>query len=124
MVVLSEAVGMVGFLLVREDDFRIEPDAAAVLVSPGALPALVAAIDALEATTAWTHAAIESALRESLVVEMGLKPKQAFGPVRAAVTGRRVSPPLFESMELLGRDRSLARLRAAHALAAGTPVVS
>ena len=48
---------------------------------------------------------------------MGLKPKLAFGPVRVAVTGRRVSPPLFESLELLGRDRTLNRLRAGLALA-------
>jgi glutamyl-tRNA synthetase len=44
---------------------------------------------------------------------MGLKPRNAFGPVRVAVTGARVSPPLFESMELLGRECSLRRLRAA-----------
>jgi glutamyl-tRNA synthetase len=49
-------------------------------------------------------------LRHSLVEELGLKPRLAFGPVRIAVSGRKVSPPLFESMELLGRDRSLARL--------------
>ena len=57
--------------------------------------------------------AIEAALRAALVDGLGLKPKLAFGPVRVAVTGRRVSPPLFESLELLGRERSLARLRAA-----------
>ena len=50
---------------------------------------------------------------EALVDEMGLKPRNAFGPVRVAVTGRRVSPPLFESLELLGRERSLARLPSA-----------
>jgi glutamyl-tRNA synthetase len=44
---------------------------------------------------------------------MGLKPRHAFGPVRVAVTGRRISPPLFESMELLGRERSLGRLQRA-----------
>ena len=43
---------------------------------------------------------------------MGVKPRLAFGPLRVAVTGRQVSPPLFESMEILGRDSSLARLRA------------
>ncbi len=41
---------------------------------------------------------------------MQLKPRHAFGPVRVAVTGRRISPPLFESLELLGRERSLSRL--------------
>ena len=56
---------------------------------------------------------IEKALREALVEELGLKPRLAFGPVRVAVTGSRVSPPLFESLELLGRERSLARLEAA-----------
>ena len=124
MVVLSEAVGLVGFLLVPDDEFAVEPETAAALLGPGADPVLVAAIAALAAITDWTHDAIEAALREALVVELGRGPKQAFGPVRAAVTGRRVSPPLFESMELLGRDRSLARLRMAHALAAGTPTVS
>ncbi len=44
---------------------------------------------------------------------LGLKPKLAFGPVRVAVTGRRISPPLFESMELLGRDRAMTRIDAA-----------
>jgi glutamyl-tRNA synthetase len=47
------------------------------------------------------------------VDELGLKPRHAFGPVRVAITGRRISPPLFESLELLGRDRSLARLASA-----------
>ena len=54
---------------------------------------------------------IEERLRAALIDGLGLKPRVAFGPVRIAVTGSRVSPPLFESMELLGRDRSLARLR-------------
>ena len=60
----------------------------------------------------WDHAAIEESLRHALVDGLGLKPKTAFGPVRVAVTGRRVSPPLFESLELLGRDLSLARVAA------------
>jgi glutamyl-tRNA synthetase len=57
--------------------------------------------------------AIDEALRRALVEGLGLKPRNAFGPVRVAVTGRRVSPPLFESLELLGRGRSLARLQSA-----------
>jgi 2-isopropylmalate synthase len=59
------------------------------------------------------QADIEAALRSALVDGLGLKPKVAFGPVRVAVSGRRISPPLFESIELLGRDRTLARLAAA-----------
>ena len=68
---------------------------------------LEAALDALEALgeADWATAAIEAALRRALVDELGIKPKHAFGPVRAAITGRRISPPLFESTELLGRDR-------------------
>ena len=60
-----------------------------------------------------TAASIEAALRSALIEGLGLKPKLAFGPVRVAVTGRRVSPPLFESIELLGRERTLARVDAA-----------
>jgi glutamyl-tRNA synthetase len=67
----------------------------------------------LAALAEWDTAAIEAALRERLVDGMGLKPRNAFGPVRVAVTGSRISPPLFESLELLGRERSLARLEAA-----------
>ncbi|WP_063628094.1 glutamate--tRNA ligase [Actinospica robiniae] len=65
----------------------------------------------------WTTQAIDDALRAALIEGLGLKPKNAFTPIRVAITGRRVSPPLFESIELLGRDRALARLRAATARA-------
>ena len=73
--------------------------------------------EALGALADWTTEAIDEALRAKLVDELGLKPRNAFGPVRVAVTGRRVSPPLFESLELLGREESLARLDAAPAAA-------
>ena len=52
-------------------------------------------------------------IAQVLVEDLGLKPRHAFGPVRVAVTGRKVSPPLFESLELLGRERSLGRLSSA-----------
>ena len=61
----------------------------------------------------FTTANIEAALQRALIEELELKPRKAFGPVRVAITGAQVSPPLFESMELLGRERSLARLRRA-----------
>ena len=63
-----------------------------------------------ETTVVMDHEAIEAALRAKLVDELGVKPKFAFGPARVAVTGSRVSPPLFESMEVLGRESTLARL--------------
>jgi glutamyl-tRNA synthetase len=111
MNVLREAGEMLGFLLV--DDVAIEPEAAAKLLGPDQLPVVAAAHDALAGLAEWTTAAIEAALRAALVEGMGLKPKHAFGPVRVAVTGRTVSPPLFESLELLGRSRTLARLAVA-----------
>jgi glutamyl-tRNA synthetase len=113
MTVLSEAVGMVGFLLVDGDGFTVDEADAAKVLTAEARPALEAAAAALAALPQWTAAAIDEALRLALVEGLGLKPKNAFTPLRVAVTGRRVSPPLFESLELLGRERTLARLRAA-----------
>jgi len=62
----------------------------------------------------WEAATIEDALR-ALAQERGLKPRDAFAPIRLAVTGSKISPGLFESLELLGREESLARLSAAAA---------
>ncbi len=111
LTVLDEAVGMLGFLLV--DDITVDPDAAAKQLGPEREPVLAAAHDALSGVSDWSAPAIEAALRAALVDGLGLKPKHAFGPVRVATTGRTVSPPLFESLELLGRDRTLRRLVAA-----------
>jgi glutamyl-tRNA synthetase len=109
---LTEVPGMVGFLLVDEAHFTIDEEAAGRSLTVDSRHTLEAAVAALESLQRWDTANIEAALRSALVEGLGLKPKFAFGPVRVAVTGRRVSPPLFESMELLGRERSLARLRA------------
>jgi len=119
MQVLAEAEGMLGFLLVDGADFTVDPDDAAKVLTADAVPVLEAAVAALADLPTWATADIEAALRSSLVEGLGLKPKVAFGAVRVAVTGRRVSPPLFESLELLGRDRTLSRLRAGLDLAAG-----
>lgn len=102
---LTEAAPMLDFLFVADADFvrHDELDAAGRDV-------VKAAYDALSAIDVWSTAAIDEALRAKLVDELGLKPRNAFGPVRIAVSGRKISPPLFESLELLGRDRSLARL--------------
>ncbi|GAA4345330.1 glutamate--tRNA ligase [Angustibacter luteus] len=114
MVRLNEAPGMIGFLLTTDADLVVEDDALASLKDDAAT-VLEASVTALEPLQEWTTTAIEAALRASLVDGLGIKPKFAFGPLRVAVTGRRVSPPLFESMEILGRDSSLARLRALRA---------
>jgi glutamyl-tRNA synthetase len=78
----------------------------------GARGVLVAAVATLERLREWTHASVEEALR-ALADELGVKAGDLFSLVRVGVTGRRVTPPLFESMEVLGRDRALRRLRAA-----------
>lgn len=112
---LTEAADMLGFLLVDEAHFSVEPETAARSLTEDSRAVLGAALAALDGLgeAEWATVAIEAALRKALVDELGLKPKHAFGPVRAAITGRRVSPPLFESIELLGRDRTLSRIRAA-----------
>ena len=113
MVVLRESVDMIGFLFVPEHAFTVDPADAAKSLGEDAKPVLEAAAKALEALPEWTTAAIDAALRETLIDGLGLKPKNAFTPVRVAITGRRISPPLFESIELLGRERTLGRLAAA-----------
>jgi glutamyl-tRNA synthetase len=110
---LEEAVGMLAFLFTPERDFAPETEAAAKNLAVDAVPTVNAAVQALEGLPAWDAASIETALKESLVEGLGLKPRKAFAPVRVAVTGRTVSPPLYESMELLGRERALGRLRRA-----------
>ncbi|HEX6354774.1 glutamate--tRNA ligase [Actinophytocola sp.] len=107
--VLSDAVTMVRFLFVPEEEFAPEPEAAAKNFDAAVLDASIAA---LEGVGEWTAAAIEEALKVALIDGLALKPRKAFGPVRVATTGRTVSPPLYESLELLGRDRTLSRLRA------------
>lgn len=110
--VLSDAALMLRFLFVDDAAFAVDPDAAAKNLGADAVPVLEAALTSIDALDKWTAPEIEAALKEALVDGLGLKPRKAFGPVRVAVTGRTVSPPLYESMELLGRERSLARLRA------------
>ncbi len=109
---LLDAARMLAFLFVDEAAFAPEPDAAEKNLGPDATPVLTAARDGLEALGDWTAPAIEASLKESLVDGLGLKPRKAFAPVRVAISGRTVSPPLYESMELLGRERSMVRLGA------------
>ena len=113
MNVLSEAAGLLRFLFTAEQDFTVEPDSAAKVFDDSAVPILHAAAQALGALPNWAAAEIEVALKTALVEELGIKPRKAFAPIRVAVCGRTVSPPLYESLELLGRERSLLRLNAA-----------
>ena len=116
MQVLSEAEGMLGFLLVDDEAFTVDVDDATKTLTADAKPVLNAATEALSGLADWTTADIEAALRSALVEGLGIKPKNAFGPVRVAVTGRRISPPLFESLELLGKEKTLRRIAAAAAV--------
>ncbi len=113
METLGQAAGMLGFLFAEDASFTPDPDDAARMLGPDARPALSAARGALAGLAQWTSDEIQAALRAALVEGLGLKPKVAFGALRVAVTGRRVSPPLFESIELLGRERTLVRIDAA-----------
>jgi glutamyl-tRNA synthetase len=110
--VLRQVSGMLGFLFVSDSEFVVDP-AALASFDDRAVAVLRASVDALSALESWTTGDVEAALRAALVDGLGVKPKHAFGPVRIAVTGRKVSPPLFESIELLGRERTLRRLQAA-----------
>ena len=110
---LVEAADLLGFLFVVEHHFTIDPAAAAKVLGEPAIPVLDAALAVLSELPEWTTANIQEVLQAALVETLSLKPRVAYGPVRVAVTGSTVSPPLFESMELLGQERTLGRLRAA-----------
>jgi glutamyl-tRNA synthetase len=120
MALLTEATALVRPFYVADDALEIADDARAQL-KDDAGQVLGAAITALGdiddhprgvlgSESGWTAAAIEAALRSAIVEGMGIKPKFAFGPLRTAVSGQRVSPPLFESMEILGKTSTLSRL--------------
>ena len=117
--VLGEAVEMLGFLFTADDELTTADDAVTAVRAdaPGSLAILDAAVGALsaEVTPTFEHGDIEAALRSAIVEGLGIKPKVAFTPLRVAVTGRRISPPLFESMQILGRRATLARLAALRA---------
>lgn len=116
METLRQGVNMVSFLFTGNPgspEFEIDPDESAKVLTADAQPVLIEALSALNGVSTWSAEAIEEVLRVALIDGLGLKPKVAFGPVRVAVTGRRVSPPLFESLEILGKVRSLSRIQAA-----------
>jgi glutamyl-tRNA synthetase len=110
IIMLSEVPAMLKFLFVKE--FAVEADSLAKITDDASKAVLKRSIQELEPLTTWSHHSIEAALRSSLIEDMGLKPRIAFGAVRIATTGSTISPPLFESMELLGKQASLTRIRA------------
>ena len=111
IVKLDEVPQMLKFLFVKE--FAVEAESVSKITDSVSKDILKRSLKELEPLTSWTHENIEASLRASLIEEMGLKPRIAFTAVRIATTGSTISPPLFESMELLGKDASLARIAAA-----------
>ena len=110
IIMLSEIPAMLKFLFVK--NFAVEADSVTKITDDASKQVLQRSLKELEPLATWNHDSIEAALRSSLIEEMGLKPRIAFGAVRIATTGSTISPPLFESMELLGKEASLARIRA------------
>ena len=108
---MNEVTAMLKFLFVDQVEF--EAESAQKIAEEPSQHVIAKALEVLAGLNEWKHDQIEAKLRAALLDELGLKPRVAFGPVRIAVTGSHISPPLFESMELLGKDRSIARLKAA-----------
>jgi glutamyl-tRNA synthetase len=108
---MSEVTAMLKFLFVEHVQF--EEESAEKIAEEPSQHVIKKALEVLADLGEWKHDQIEAKLRAALLDEMGLKPRVAFGPVRIAVTGSHISPPLFESMELLGKERAMSRLKAA-----------
>jgi len=108
---LGETPDMLGFLFHSADTLEFQADALKSLPQ-NAAEILAAATDALRniPEVEWKHELLHTTLADTLIEGLGLKPRVAFGPLRVAVSGRKISPPLFESMEILGRSDTLARL--------------
>ena len=107
---LAEIPPMLKFLFVKE--FAVDADSLPKISDSQSKEVLKVSYEQLQSVGDWTHESIEGVLRAALIDGMALKPRIAFGAVRIAVTGSHISPPLFESMQLLGRDKSLARIKA------------
>ena len=109
---LGEVAGMVSSLLSTEDYIEPDDDAKKQLKdsAPAVLDAAIAALSDV-AEDDWKTDFLHETLNKSLIEDGGYKPRLAFGPVRVAMSGRRVSPPLFESMEIVGKEITVARLQ-------------
>ncbi|QWT25101.1 glutamate--tRNA ligase [Subtercola sp. PAMC28395] len=111
MALLGEAPAMLGFLFQQAADVEYQPDALATLPENTGviLAAAVGALELIELEN-FTHERIKDDLAIALIDGLGLKPRIAYGPLRVALSGRKISPPLFESMQILGKQESIARL--------------
>ncbi len=114
LTLLADAIPQLRFLLIDDAELEIEAESFATLREDAAA-VLDATIDVVAGLDQFRHDELQAALRTRIVDGMGIKPKFAFAPARIAITGSRVSPPLFESMEILGRESSLHRLKALRA---------
>ena len=110
---LSEAYDLLKFLVIPDDELTIDEKSGRKNLKEEAIQSLEVGIETLEGVDEWKTDALEAALSKALIEDLGLKPRKAYGALRVGTTGAAVSPPLFESMELLGRESTLKRLRAA-----------
>lgn len=110
---LDDAWDLVRFLIVSDEELVLDEKSARKNLKEDAVQPLEVAISVLSDVPDWDTASIESALQKALIEDLGLKPRKAYGALRVGISGQAISPPLFESMELLGREPTLARLRAA-----------
>lgn len=110
---LDDAWDLVRFLIVSDEELVLDGKSARKNLKEDAVQPLEVAISVLSDVPDWDTASIESALQKALIEDLGLKPRKAYGALRVGISGQAISPPLFESMELLGRESTLARLRAA-----------
>ena len=111
MNVLSEAPELLEFLFTPASQITYAEDALKGLPENSAV-VVAASVEALELIpeAEFTHDVIQEALNSALIDGLELKPRIAFGPLRTAISGRRISPPLFESMEILGKQDTIDRL--------------
>ena len=110
MQLLGEADGMLRFLFLTAEELHYEEDALGALREDAHATLAAASAALADEAVPFTIEDVERVLREVLIDGLGLKPRLAFAPLRVALSGRRISPPLFESMVLLGRAETIARL--------------
>jgi glutamyl-tRNA synthetase len=114
IIMLNEVPKMLKFLFTK--NFAVDAESVSKITDEGSKEILKRSIKELETVSVWNHENIEAVLRASLIEEMALKPRIAFTALRIATTGSTISPPLFESMELLGKEACLLRINAGLAL--------